>query len=707
VKIRGFRIELGEIAATLANIDGVKQAVVIDRIRAEGEGGKYLAAYLVSEDEQVKAKLTDSFFVEQLKAQLPEYMVPSSFMLIDDIPTTINGKLDRRALPEPTFDNADGYVAPTTELETLLCDVWQQVLKTDRVGTEDNFFRIGGDSIISIQLVSKLRQAGYQLQVKAIFDAPTVAQLAKLIESGAEQEAFDIEQGQLTGQFDLLPVQQWFFEQQFAQPNHWNQAFMVQLPANISTAQVTTAVAALAQRHDVLRSRFVATEHDWKQEYTEAATANELISLSVANLSDDELFDKLTACQAGFDVENGTLWQAVHLTDYPDKRSRLFFGLHHLVVDAVSWRIIAEDVKLLLSDVSGDTLNELPPKTSSYRQWSNAIQSYAEKAAKSSAEMQFWQGVIADQRELSGMATEQANEQLLSFTPELTKQLLQDANGGYHTEINDLLLASLAQALASVLGHDVNHITLEGHGRESLDGVVESKLDISQTVGWFTTMYPVRLAAQSSVEQTIIQTKEALRAMPMKGLGYGALKQADKLAGSLPRVSFNYLGQFGGQVGDSSQEPSQEASHTSNTPDWQLITEHLGTQVPQVNQGHLVVNINAGVRDGQLQIHIASKLTANQNDQLVSQLQQSVEAVVKQAVEMAQQGGKKTPSDYGVAKLSTEQYSQLKARFGKGAEAAPNSSNESVAEAGEGGKKARAKKRRKRGSSSNSTQIEL
>ncbi|NRD71663.1 AMP-binding protein [Shewanella sp. VB17] len=206
VKIRGYRIELGEIETALSLLDSVKQAVVIDR---ERDGAKYLAAYVMLTKGHV---LDIDSVMASLAQSLPEYMVPATFTDIDAVPLTINGKLDRRALPEPTWVNRDNYTAPRNELETRLCEIWQSVLGLERVGIHDNFFRSGGDSIISIQLVSKLRQAGFSLQVKVIFDAPTVAQLASALEKEASAVEIVAEQGVLEGEFDLLPIQQWFFD---------------------------------------------------------------------------------------------------------------------------------------------------------------------------------------------------------------------------------------------------------------------------------------------------------------------------------------------------------------------------------------------------------------------------------------------------------------------------------------------------------------
>ncbi|WP_047686352.1 phosphopantetheine-binding protein, partial [Xenorhabdus sp. NBAII XenSa04] len=237
----------------------VKQAVVIDR---EQEGHKVLAAYLVSE-----RSVSDDTLIEYLSDRLPEYMVPASFTRIESIPLTLNGKLDRRALPEPNWGSRDGYIAPRNALETQLCTIWQEVLGLAQVGIEDNFFRIGGDSIVSIRLVSRLRKAGFTVQVKSIFEAPTVARLAQILTQEQQTVIVVAEQGWLNGEFGLLPVQQDFFNRQLAQPHHWNQAFMIRLPGTIKHGDIKKALNQLAERHDMLRAHFVETAAGYRQCY--------------------------------------------------------------------------------------------------------------------------------------------------------------------------------------------------------------------------------------------------------------------------------------------------------------------------------------------------------------------------------------------------------------------------------------------------------
>ncbi len=631
VKIRGYRIELSEIESALATHPQVKQAVVIDR---KYNGQKVLAAYLVT-----GGTLSDEMLLAHLSDRLPDYMLPASFTFMESIPLTLNGKMDRRSLPEPVFGDKENYIAPRNALETQLCAIWQAVLGLEQVSINDNFFRIGGDSIISIQLASKLRQAGFSLQVKTIFEAPTVAQLAPLLMQTASTTEIVAEQGVLNGEFALLPVQQAFFSWQVVHPHHWNQALMVQIPGNIQFDQLERALNRLTERHDILRARFVATEQGYRQCYSAdiLSSQSRLKHRDIRQCNQEALHQQLTQWQSGFDYHNGPLWQAAHLTGYPDGSARLFFAFHHLIIDAVSWRIIAEDMRLLLQGKA------LPAKTSSYRQWVTAVHQYAQQHQN---EVTYWQQVLAGNDSKPVLAGNDSKPVLDSLThhqlgisAEMTDILLHEANAGYHTEINDLLLSALSVALQATFDQSVNRIILEGHGRESIDNTI----DVSETVGWFTTLYPVRLENQADMVNTLIHTKEMLRAVPNKGIGYGALQQAGYLTGDLPAISFNYLGQLG------------SASHQ----DWSITDDDSGTMIASENDSHLLLGINGAVQGGKLLFYVDSRLPQAKTALFIRAFEQALNDVIITAQKQSQTGEIMTPSDYGINDVSLEQFNQI------------------------------------------------
>jgi non-ribosomal peptide synthase protein (TIGR01720 family) len=573
---------------------------------------------------------------QTLAMHLPNYMIPDAFVQVETIPRTINDKIDLRALPEPDFDSDGNYTAPTNELEEQLCQIWGEILGQDKVGIHDNFFHIGGDSIISIQLVSRLRKAGFSLQVKSVFKAPTVAGLAQLIQQQDATQQYVTEQGILEGVFDLLPIQKWFFKQHFPQRNHWNQSFMLKIPAEIQVSEIADAVHELSNQHDMLRCLFVETEEGYKQRYlaTGAESQIKLESLSIEGLDETEIHELLTEKQAQFDIIAGPVWRVIHLTGYKDGIARLHFAFHHLIIDVVSWRIISEDMQTLLT---GGTLLA---KGSSYRQWVNAVTNYA---IAHSQEKQYWRSVLSDYVPLIGK--NEAKNQLLVLSPEWTDILLHNANQGYNTEINDLLLSALTIALTKALGNPVNHVFMEGHGREAIDETV----DMSTTVGWFTTVYPVRLKNEADVETTIIETKEMLRGIPFKGLGCGALL-GDEVTG-LSRIGFNYLGQI------------DSGSGTDTNQIWQIVSEDAGRMIHPENKDNLVINITGMVQNGKLHVSIVSTLSSVQTENFKKALETALISVIKQGQLMAASGGVKTPSDYGLKETSITHLNRLKAKF--------------------------------------------
>ncbi|WP_323856043.1 condensation domain-containing protein, partial [Xenorhabdus koppenhoeferi] len=632
VKIRGFRIELGEIESVLAAHEQVAQVVVVDR---EKEGSKYLAAYIVPEQEN---SIDTEELIAHLLSSLPEYMLPSTFTQIESIPLTLNGKLDRRALPVPKWINEGTYIAPRNKLENQLCSIWQEVLGLEQVGIHDNFFRIGGDSIVSIQLVSKLRQAGFPLQMKSIFDAPTVMQLADLLSQPTIGQSTLIEQDTLSGEFDLLPIQQLFFNLDLASHHRWNQSFTIQLPAGIQPHDIERAIIILSERHDMLRASFIPADSGYRQCYHSNPVdwVSPLRHYDVSKLDKLGLHAVLTGWQSHFDHHKGPLWQAGHLTGYPDGRSRLFFAFHPLIIDAVSRSIIVEDMRLLL------TGQILRPKTSSYRQWVATTHDYVREQYKESV---YWQKVMEGGEVFSEPGA--IAHQVVSLSAELTDRLLHEASFGYHTETNELLLSALALALRETFGRSVNHITLEGHGRELIDATV----DITETVGWFTTIYPVRLEARDELSENIIYTKEMLRAIPNKGIGYGAFYQAGMLEGVLPPISFNYLGQLSGKVGQ------------GNYQDWMLAEEDYDVRMLPDNTTHLLLDINGSVQDGILQFSVVSRLSQAQTECFKKAFTHALAAVTQTAVEQAKSESIKTPSDYGVASLPIRQINRLQQMY--------------------------------------------
>ncbi|MFJ7313616.1 non-ribosomal peptide synthase/polyketide synthase [Pseudomonas sp. NPDC098747] len=556
VKIRGFRIELGEIEAQLLEQAAVRQAVVLAQ---PGLSGQQLVAWLVPDDvallEASPAEQTQwrDNVRAQLKENLPDHMIPAHLLLLAQLPLTGNGKLNRSALPSPDASQAQqAYQAPQSELEQRLAAIWQDVLKLPQVGLNDNFFELGGDSIISIQVVSRARQAGIRLNPKDLFQHQTVQRLALVAQLGGEQSTID--QQAVTGAALLLPIQQQFFEDPIPERHHWNQSVLLKPRQALDAAKVEHVLRALVLHHDALRLSFTAHDGVWQARHR-AVEDQQHNLLWQEDVADAVALEALgNRAQRSLDLQNGPLLRAV-LATLADGTQRLQLVIHHLVVDGVSWRILLEDLQNAYQQLLNDQPLNLPSKTSAFKDWSEHLQSYANSPALQ-AEQACWQACLSDvsadlpcKRADAGEQNRLAQTVQTRLSPELTRQLLQEAPAAYRTQVNDLLLTALARVIGRWNGQASTLIQLEGHGREELfDGV-----DLTRTVGWFTSLFPVRLTAAALPGDSIKQVKEQLRSIPNKGIGFGALRhlgdaqvQDSLRALPTPRITFNYLGQFDG-----------------------------------------------------------------------------------------------------------------------------------------------------------------
>ncbi|WP_145003788.1 non-ribosomal peptide synthetase [Pseudomonas oryzihabitans] len=558
VKIRGFRIELGEIEARLRELPEVREAVVI---ALDGAGGKQLVGYAVPL-ERMATTARQAWLQglrDALRARLPDYMVPAHLQVLDALPLTPNGKLDRKALPLPRLDDERPYVAPETLLERQLVALWQDVLQVPRLGVTDNFFEVGGDSILSLQLVSRARQVGIQMTPKAVFEQQTIQALARVAEAA---EAFVIDQGPVTGDLDLSPIQHWFFAQDIPERQHWNQSVVLEADRPIWKAAVLEqALRGLLIHHDALRLTFREGGARFQSvAELDAAHAQSGGCLAVATLADvGELETVGEAVQRSLDLARGVLLRAV-LAELTDGSQRLVLVIHHLVVDGVSWRILLEDLELAYRQLAAGKPLRLPAKTSSLQEWSRQLLAFAGSEAIA-RELDYWQRQLEGaQVDLPG-ANLDGDKTLNSAVSvhsrldvETTRQLLHLAPAAYRTHINDLLLTALSRVICRWTGTRQALIQLEGHGREDLSG----RLDLSRTLGWFTSIYPLALTPEAQLGRSIMAIKEQLRAVPNRGLGFGMLRylgdqRSREALAALPepRITFNYLGQFtGGEVGN-------------------------------------------------------------------------------------------------------------------------------------------------------------
>jgi amino acid adenylation domain-containing protein/non-ribosomal peptide synthase protein (TIGR01720 family) len=505
VKIRGFRVEPGEVEAALLAHPGVREAAVLAR------NGR-LVGWYVGEAGDLAAFLRRS---------LPEHMIPAAFVPLPGLPLTTHGKVDRKALPDPRPEAPAGFVAPRNEREERLAAIWRAVLGRGEVGVHDNFFQLGGDSILSIQVVARARRSGLLLTARQLFDHQTIAQLAEIVAVAGTMTA-EIE-GPVEGEVPLTPIQRSFFAEGRREPWRYNQSVLLVSRERLDRAALAAVLDRLVRHHDALRLRFVQEAGGWHPFHAPAAP----VPLLEIDLPPEALEAAAEQLQSGLDLANGPLFTAA-LFHLPDG-DRLLLTVHHLIVDGVSWRILLEDL----------VAEALPPKTTSWKRWAELL------AAHSSAEeIPWWSALPAVpplplDADLDGGRAFFATE----WDREETRALLQGTP--YRTEINDLFLAALARAFAAWTGERTLLIDLEGHGREE----IFPGMDLSRTVGWFTTIFPVALILPlgAGPRESILAVKETLRAVPGRGLGYGLLQE--KLDLPRPQVSFNYLGRFGGQDG--------------------------------------------------------------------------------------------------------------------------------------------------------------
>ncbi|WP_262985194.1 condensation domain-containing protein [Nostoc sp. 'Peltigera membranacea cyanobiont' 213] len=655
VKIRGFRIELGEIEAALSQHKDVKTSVVI--IREDIPGNKRLVAYVVP---QPHITPTVSILRSFLKEKLPDYMVPSAIVTLESLPLTPNGKIDRRALPAPEARTGieSSLVAPRNLIEEKLVQIWVQVLRVEQIGIHDNFFELGGDSILSIQIISRAKVAGIELTVKQLFANQTIAQLATV---AGTTKARSIEQGLVTGTLPLTPIQHWFFEQKLPEKHHFNQAFLLTVPSDLNLEILEQVWQQLLKHHDALRLRFTQIDTIWQQIHAtptdnitiprfDLSTVSETQIESVIEITANELQASLNLSENI--VQVAFFWLGI------DKKARLLIIIHHLVVDGVSWRILLEDLQTAYHQLSQSKTIQLPTKTTSFKDWSQQLTEYA-VAEVLKSELDYWLSASYDTVDslpvdyAQGVnTTASARTVSVSLDEAETLSLLQDVPKAYKTQINDVLLTALMLVLSRWTNSNSVLFNLEGHGREEMvDGV-----DLSRTVGWFTTIFPVvvELRIIDDLGTALKSVKEQLRAIPNKGIGYGLLRYLNvdpEISAQLEKIpqaeiSFNYLGQFAQVVNTFSL--------------MQIANEPSGNSQSLQGQRHCLIDINAIITNEQLQIDWTYSSNIHQHETIENIAQEFVETLQKLIAHcLSLENAGYTPTDFPLIQLNQLELDQI------------------------------------------------
>jgi amino acid adenylation domain-containing protein/non-ribosomal peptide synthase protein (TIGR01720 family) len=665
VKLRGFRIELGEIETALATHGKVLDAVVI--VREDVPGEKRLVGYVVAQERE---EVTGGELREHLQSRLPDYMIPSLWIALAEMPLTPSGKIDRRALPAPERDKLrldEEFVEPRTEHERVLAKIWAQALGLARVGVHDNFFHLGGDSILSIQIIARANQAGLRLTPRQVFQHQTIAELATV---AGTSEAALAEQGAVTGDAPLTPIQHWFFERIETDRHHFNQSVMLEVREGVEASKLREVMHGLLAHHDALRLRFEQQEHGWSQIYLAPSEPFSWTNINLADVPDDEQATTLEASaaeiQASLDLTTGPIARAVFYELGVGKASRLLLVIHHLAIDGVSWRILLEDLHLGYEQLSRGAQLALSPKTTSFKRWAERLVEFAQ-TPRAQEELSYWlderraeikpMPIDVPETARTGDVNTAGTTGLVtvSLTAEETRSLLQEVPQSYRTEINDALLAALALAFRAWTGETRLLLDLEGHGREEL--LAED--DVSRTVGWFTSLFPVLLDTgdgDASPVEILKRVKEQLRAIPRRGAGFGALRYLSADEGitarlqSLPQpeVIFNYLGQLDQVLFESALfNPAGESSGPPHSPRQQRT--HL-------------LEISGSIGGGQLQLLWAYSKAIHRRG-TIEKLAAGFLGALKRIIEdcRAAGAGGYTPSDFPLVKLKPSQLDELTA----------------------------------------------
>ncbi|WP_432732458.1 amino acid adenylation domain-containing protein [Jeongeupia wiesaeckerbachi] len=641
VKIRGYRVELSEVAATLLAQPGVAEAQVF--AHDAGDDRLQLVAYLVGN--ALDNGLDGVALKAELAKTLPDYMVPAYLIPLARMPLTANGKLDRKALPAPTAVAAQAASSATglSETEQKLADIWCAVLRIDTVGAHDNFFALGGDSILSLQIIARARKAGLKLTPRQLFENQTVATLAKVAQPiEAKVAAAPLVAKAAT--VPLTPAQQAFFAADIGNRSHWNQALRFTASAPLDAGKVAGALAAVVAAHDALRLRFEARDGVWTQRVVPVESCAELLWVRGADAGIDAACDEV---QRSLDIANGPLVRAVLIGE-----STLFVAIHHLAVDGVSWRVLIEDLETAYRAAGGQGAS-LADASTSWASWAERLARHAQGGALD-AVLPYWQALdgasgldpACDVPEGSAQVRDAARV-TVAFDADTTQQLLKTAPAAYRTQVNDLLLTALARAL----GHDGELLVeLEGHGRESLENGLDD-VDLSRTVGWFASHFPVRLSATGALPAAIAAVKETLRAVPNKGVGFGVLKalgnQAVRDALSAlpkPQVTFNYLGQFDAAAGD-----------TLLTPVFGASGDERDGSGPLSNRLAIHGQVSAG-RLELVWVYSREQYRAETVNALAAAFQRELTELIAHC---ADADGGVTPSDFPLARLDAATLQQL------------------------------------------------
>ena len=520
IKIRGYRIECGEVAAHLTRIPGVDSAVVVPRRNDAGTTG--LIGYVV----------TDRCDVEELRSRLatklPDYMIPSQLVLLDRLPLTVNGKVDKASLPRPSEGAAvrPAHRLPRDDRERLVVQVWSELLGHD-IGLHDNFFSAGGDSITALRGIARLRTSGYTVSMQEVFRNPDAAAVAAAMKPIDVRRQTPLVCGSVV---PLTPMQSWFVANAGAARDTYHHRVTLTAGHPLDVQALTRALASLTRRHDALRLSFQVNGDGGVTQ----------VIRDTAPVHVDVLESGQSVPSTTFDLEHGPLIKA---TVIRGERDRLALAIHHLAVDGVSWRSLLEDLETAYADADDGATRSASPEGATFHEWSQQLREYGD-GTLCQGELDGWRSILdtpvarLPPNVDPSAATVTA---AITLSESDTEALLKSAGRVYGTKTDELLLTALARAVRRWRGDGKTLIAYESHGRRLPD----SDLDVTRTVGWFTSVFPVVLDVRGETPaEDIRSVKTSLRAVPRDGIGYGLLAARHRLSLPADAIRFNYLGRF-------------------------------------------------------------------------------------------------------------------------------------------------------------------
>lgn len=638
-----------ELAERLAALSRQQRARLAERVGAADVATTRLIAYVKAAPGAV---VEPADVVAHVADHLPSYMVPAEVILLDEMPRTVTGKIDRRALvassPEPSVDGDVDWVEARNDSEKALAAIWADVLGVDDVSVHDNFFELGGDSILSIQVVSRARQSGLQMSTRLLVEFPTIAQLAVRATSVDDASASSsIRANEATEPFDLAPIQSWFFEQNLVDAAHWNQWMVLDCRVPLRQADLQAAVDAVVAAHPALRLRFVQGPSGWMQRFQPDATVIvEHVDLAQSAHIEEELARQVELRQKKLDLVAGPLVSIAAFELGAGRRARLAIIVHHLAIDTLSWATIISDLQRAYEAVRRGEPVVWPQATRSYDDW-------IAHARQRSPSIDDWEMLAA--REVASLPVDHRtgvndvasrDTVTLALGADETHALMHDVPAAYNTRVDDILLTALASALSRWTGRTEHLIGLEGHGRDD---------SVARTVGWFTSFFPVVVHCDPEADagESIKSVKEQLRLVTPRGADFGLARYgrppSEPLGGIDPEVLFNFAGRFDQLLAESSMFSVSSS----------LSVSHAPTQ-----RRALVLEINTMVVQDKLTSHFTYSRALHSTNTVQTLARSFVEAVEALVGHCTSAGaGGYTPSDFPDVELSQAQLDALLGRL--------------------------------------------